>query len=72
MTKLSEVENAIIQVTYFLHGPMSNLLFYCKIILYWEKVTSYEKFSHNLPLKSKLSGKFERFKAILKKVQHLL
>ena len=24
--------------------PMSNLLFYCHVILYWEKVTSYEKF----------------------------
>ena len=38
------------QVTYFLNGPISNLLFYCQIILYWEKVTSYEKFSHNLTL----------------------
>ena len=34
------------QVTYFLNGPMFNLLFYRQIILYWKKVTSYEKFSH--------------------------
>ena len=39
------------QVTHFLNGPMLNLLFYCHIILYWEKVTSYKKFSHNLTLK---------------------
>ena len=38
------------QVTYFLNGPKFNLLFYCNIILYWENVTYYEQFSHNLTL----------------------
>ena len=42
-------KNAIMQVTYFLKDPMFNLLLYCPIILYWEKVTC-EKFSHNLTL----------------------
>ena len=32
------------------NGTPVNLLFYCHIILYREKVTSYEKFSHNLTL----------------------
>ena len=38
------------QVTYFLNGPMFKFSFYCHIILYWEKVTSYENFSHSLTL----------------------
>ena len=38
MTKLNGVKNAIIRVTQFLNGPMFNLLFYCHITLYWEKV----------------------------------
>ena len=46
--KLNGVKNAIMQVTYFLIGLMFSLLFYCHNILYWEKVTSYEKFSYNL------------------------
>ena len=44
------VKNTITQSTYFLNGPTFNLLFYCNIISYWEKVTSYEKFSQNLTL----------------------
>ena len=36
------------QMTYFWNGPMFNLLFYCHIVLYWENVTSYEKFSNRL------------------------
>ena len=53
------------QVTYFLTGPMFNLLFYCHIISYWEKVPPYEKSKVQfIPLKSKLSGKFQRFNAI--------
>ena len=61
VTKLNDVKNAIMQETYFLNGPILNLLFYCHIILCWEKVTSYEKFSQILPLKSKLSRKIQRF-----------
>ena len=45
----------------FNNGPMFNLLFYCHIILYWEKVSFHKKFSHNI---SKLSGKFQRFNTI--------
>ena len=56
MTKLIEVKTATMEVTYFLNSPMSNLLFYCFIILYWEKVTSYEKF--------RLTLTFQRFNAI--------
>ena len=53
------------QVTYFLTGPMFNLLFYCHIISYWEKVPPYEKSKVQfIPLKSKLSGKFQCFNAI--------
>ena len=48
MTKLNGLNNAIMQVAYFLNGPMFNLLFCCNIVLYSEKVTSYEKFSENL------------------------
>ena len=44
------MKNAIMQVTYVLNGSLFNLLFYYHIILYWETVTSYEKFSHNLTL----------------------
>ena len=32
-----------------------NLLFYCHIILYWEKVTSYKKFSHNFNLEGQIA-----------------
>ena len=33
------MKNAIIQVKYFLNGSMLDMLFYCHIITYWEKVT---------------------------------
>ena len=52
------------QLTYFLNSLMFNLLFYCHIILYWEKVNSLRNLARILPLKSKLSGKFQRFNAI--------
>ena len=68
---LNEVKNDIMEVTYFLNDPMFKLLFYCHIILYREKLTSYEKFSLNLPLKSKLSGKFQCFKAINGSIERL-
>ena len=42
------MENGIMQVTYILNGPMDNLLLYCHIILYWQRVTSNEKFSNSL------------------------
>ena len=49
VTKLNGVKNAIMQGTYFLNDSMFNL-FYCHICLYWEAVTSYEKFGHILTL----------------------
>ena len=55
MTKLNGVKNAIMQVTYFLNGPIFNLWFNYHIILYWEK--SYEKFSHNLTLEVQIVWK---------------
>ena len=48
------------QVTYFLIGPVFTLLLCYHFVLYWEKVTSYDKVNH----KSKLYGKFQRFSAI--------
>ena len=41
---------ALFFYTYFLNGSMFNLLFYCHIVLCWQKVTFYEKFSLNLSL----------------------
>ena len=55
------------QVTHFLNGPMLNLLFYCHIILYWEKVTSYKKFSHNLTLK--VQNCLENFSVLMLQVE---
>ena len=52
------------EVTILLNDPMFNLLFYCHIILNWEKVTSYKNLGTILSLKSKLSGKFQGFNAI--------
>ena len=57
---MNEVKNALLQETCFLNGLMFNLLFYCHITLYWEKVTSYEKFNRN----SKLCGTFQCINAI--------
>ena len=56
---MNGVKNALMQVSYFLNDLMFNLLFYCHITLYWEKVTSYEKSNYD----SKLHGKFQRFNA---------
>ena len=64
VTKCDKVErgnNAIIQVKYFLNGPMFNLLFCCNIILYLEKVASYEKFSKILTLEVQIVWKIIAF-----------
>ena len=34
------IKNSTMQVIYFLNGPMANLLLYCHIFIYREKVTS--------------------------------
>ena len=49
------MKNAIMQVTYFLNGPVVNLLFYCQIILYLEKVTSYEKCNNSITFEVQIS-----------------
>ena len=36
-------------------------MFYCHIILYWQKVTSHEKFSHNLTLEVQIVWKILAF-----------
>ena len=56
LTKLNEVKNAIIQVAYFLNGPMFNLLFYCHIIE--RKWLLMKNLAITLPSKSKLSTNF--------------
>ena len=43
---MNGMKNAIMQMIHFLNCPMFNLIFYC-LLFYIEKVTSYEKFSHN-------------------------
>ena len=55
--------NSILQVTYYSNGPIANLLFYCHIFIYWEQVTSQENLATSLPLKCKLSLKFQRLSA---------
>ena len=53
MAQVNEMENGIMQVTYILNGPMDNLLLYCHIVLYRQRVTSDEKFSNKFsPWKS--------------------
>ena len=47
-TLVNGMKNVIMQVTYFFHGTMINLLFICRITSYWEKMTSCEKFSLTL------------------------
>ena len=64
MTQMNGMKNEIMQVTYFLNVPMVNLVFYSHIKLNWEKVTSHENLAAILPLKSRLSGKFQRFISI--------
>ena len=68
---MNGVNNAIMQVTYFLDGPMFNLLFCCSIILYLEKMTSYEKFSKNLTLEVQISGKCQCFNALYGSIEML-
>ena len=63
MTKQNGVNNVIMQVTCFLNGLMFNMLF-CNIVLYLEKVTSYEKFSKNRTLEVQMSGKFQHVNAL--------
>ena len=49
------------------------LIFYfsCHIILYWEKVSPYEKLSHSPNIEVRLSGQFQRFNAIDESIKML-
>ena len=53
-----------------LNGPAINLLFCCYIILYWEKVTFYEKFSHSLTLETQTVWKILAFQCYWWKYQN--
>ena len=59
MTQVNGMKNVIMQVTDFLKGAMVNLLFYYHILWLLKR-----NLAIILPLKSKLSGKFQRFNAI--------
>ena len=63
LTKCDEFEwgeKCHYQVTYFLNGSIFNL-FFCHIVLHWEKVTSYEKFSHNITPEVQIAWKISAF-----------
>ena len=57
LLQVNGMKNAITQVTYYLNGTIVNLFFYCDIILYWKKVTCYERFSHTFNLEVKIVWK---------------
>ena len=72
MTKLNGVKNAIMQVTYFLNGPMFNLLHFIVILFYIDwKWLLLRNLAIILLLKSKLSGKFYRFNGIDESIEIL-
>ena len=58
------MEYTILQVTYFLNSPMANLLFYCHILYIERKGLLKINLATILPLKIKLSGKFQRSNGI--------
>ena len=57
---MNGMKNVIIQLTYSLNGPMINLLFYCHIVLYCAKVTSYDKFRQSFTLSAMLLMKVSK------------
>ena len=63
--KFEWVEKSHYLMTYFLNGPIVNLLLFFAILFYIErKWLLMKNFVAILPLKSKLSGKFQRFNVI--------
>ena len=61
MTELNGVENAIMQVTYFLNSPILNLFVFCFfVILFYigKKRLLMRNVAAILPLNSKLPGNF--------------
>ena len=64
MTKFDKVEwgeKPHYQMTYFLNGPMFNLLLFYHFLLYRKKRLLMSNLATILRLKSKLSGKFQHF-----------
>ena len=47
------------------------IFFYCHIILYWQKVTSYEKFSYNLTIEVQIVWKISAFYALDESIEML-
>ena len=66
VTKVNGVKNVIMKWHNFLNGPMFNLLFYIE-----RKWLLTRKLVTILPLKSKLSRKFQRFNAIDRSIKML-
>ena len=58
---MNGMKNTIMQVTYLLNATMVNLLLYCHIILYREKITCYEKCSNDLTLELQIVSKISAF-----------
>ena len=59
------------EVTYFLNGPIFSLLLFCHIVYIERKWLFTRKLVTILPLKSKLSRKFQRFNAIERNIKIL-
>ena len=66
------MKNTFMQVACILNDPMVELLLYCLIISYWEKKTSYENIGNILRLKSKFSGKLQRFNTIYGSIKEII
>ena len=62
------MKNAIIQVAYFLNGPMFNLCFVVILFYIARKWLLMGNLATILPLKSKFSAKFQRFNAVIEKL----
>ena len=58
------MENAMMQVTYFLDGSMANLLFFVTLFNIEREWLLIRNLATILPLKSNMFGKFQRFSAI--------
>ena len=65
------MKNAIMQVTYFLIGSVFNMLYYCHVIAYWEKMTLYKKFSNN-QRSNAIDGSVKKFQLKLELFKNFL
>ena len=48
VTQVNGKKNVIMQVTYFLNDSVLNIMFYCHVITYWQRVPPLEKFNRSL------------------------